>query len=96
MLLRSDPRQKRSYPFEKGWVVSKIISPSTVVIRFRCFRRKREKVVNVSLIKHDPSNDGDETSSAEDEGAVQPAGTVGLDLVPAVTPTLPAYAYNLR
>ena len=95
MLLRSDRRQKRSSPFEKGWVVSKIISPSTVVIR-SAVSPNREKVVNVALLKHDPSNDGDETSSAEDEGAVPPAGTVGLDLVPAVTPTLPAHAYNLR
>ena len=44
----------------------------------------------------DPSNDGDGTSSAEDKGAVPPAGTVGLDLVPPVTPTLPEHAYNLR
>ena len=93
MLLRSDRRQKRSSSFEKGWVVSKIISPSTVVIRF-VVSPNREKVVNVALLKHDPSNDGDETLSAEDEGAVPPAGTVGLDLVPPVTPT--AHAYNLR
>ena len=95
MLLRSDRRQKRSSPFEKGWVVSKIIGPSTVDIR-SAVSPNREKVVNVALLKHDPSNDGDETSSAEDEGAVPPAGIIGLDLVPAVTSTLPALAYNLR
>ena len=44
--------QKLLSAFELGWVVSKVLSPSTVVIQdTTAHGRQREKVVNVDLIK---------------------------------------------
>ena len=95
MLLHSDRRQKRSSPFEKGWVVSKIISPSTVVIR-SAVSPNREKVVNVALLNTTQAMTEMRRHLQKTKEQFTPAGTVGLDLVPAVTSTLPAHAYNLR
>ena len=50
MLRRPERRQKLLTPYEPGWVVKKVLSPSTVVI----VSGAREKVVNVELIKPAP------------------------------------------
>ena len=52
MLRRSDRRQKRLPMFERGWVIRKVLSPSSVVI-CRSGHQGREKIVNVELLKLD-------------------------------------------
>ena len=65
LLLRPERRQKCVPPFESGWHVSEVVSPSTVRIR----RASQEKTVNVALIKPDLSDDTTERVPAgEDRG----------------------------
>ena len=65
LLLRPERRQKCVPPFESGWHVSEMVSPSTVRIR----QASQEKTVNVALIKPDLSDDTTERVPAgEDRG----------------------------
>ena len=65
LLLRPERRQKCVPPFESGWHVSEVVSPSTVRIR----RASQEKTVNVAFIKPDLSDDTTERVPAgEDRG----------------------------
>ena len=90
VLLRRPPRsQKRCTPFESGWVVSKHVGPSTVLIRHAT--RNAEKIVNVELVKPDrspheeniaehPTPDTVEENAGDEEytlefSAVQPGST---------------------
>ena len=56
-LLRPDCRQKCSAPYEPGWQVVDVISPSTVRIRRSIDDHVQEKVVNVDLSKADTITD---------------------------------------
>ena len=49
-LLRPDRRQKCSAPYEPGWQVVDVISPSTVRIRRSIDDHVQEKVVNIDLL----------------------------------------------
>ena len=65
LLLRLERRQKCVPPFESGWHVSEVVSPSTVQIR----RASQEKTVNVALIKPDLSDaTTDRVPAGEDRG----------------------------
>ena len=67
LLRRPERRQKRMPPYEPGWLVTAIVSPSTVVIA-RQDECQRPKTVNIDLLKPDPSNDAllDAPSVADD------------------------------
>ena len=73
LLLRPERRQKCVPPFESGWHVSEVVSPSTVRIR----RASQEKTVNVALIKPDLSDDTPKRVPAGEDRGV-PA-TLGVE-----------------
>eukprot|EP00117_Sycon_ciliatum_P011312 scpid18689/ scgid1770/ Gag-Pol polyprotein; Matrix protein p10; p20; Capsid protein p25; Nucleocapsid protein p14; Protease p15; Reverse transcriptase/ribonuclease H p90; Integrase p46 len=93
LLLRPSRRQKRTSPYEPGWVVSKVVSESTVVIvRDNDDARTSNKLVNIELIKSQPTDrvddDDDALSlsvelSAVDDGVVQPVVAAPVEPVPA-------------
>ena len=65
LLLSPERRQTCVPPFESGWHVSEVVSPSTVRIR----RASQEKTVNVALIKPDQSdNTTERVPAGEDRG----------------------------
>ena len=80
MLLRPDRRQKCQSPYEPGWVVLRVISPSSVRVS-RDVDGHQEKSVNVNLMKLDPSV----------PDLVEPQQNV-----PAVLLDLPRHQYGLR
>ena len=53
LLLWPKRRQKLLPPFEAGWVVKAVVSPSTVVLRHHDGYRA-DKVVNIDIVKSDP------------------------------------------
>ena len=65
-LLRPDRRQKCSAPYEPGWQVVDVISPSTVRIRRSIDDHVQEKVVNVDLLKADTLTDVSSSSADPD------------------------------
>ena len=93
LLLRPSRRQKRTSPYEPGWVVSKVVSESTVVIvRDNDDARTSNKLVNIELIKSQPTDrvddDDDALSlsvelSAVDDGVLQPVVAAPVEPVPA-------------
>ena len=96
MLHRSDRRQKRSSPYEPGWIVKTVISASTVVIeRVHADGRYSSKVVNIDLLKGDPINQTVEhvSDNEEDAGDVSFAD---IDDQVLVELDLPEPIHNLR
>ena len=94
LLLRPSRRQKRTSPCEPGWVVSKGVSESTVVIaRDNDDARTSNKLVNIELIKSQPTDrvdDDDDAFSlsaellaAADDDVLQPVVAAPLEPVPA-------------
>ena len=69
LLERPARHQKRLPPFESGWVVVKVISPSNVVI---ASPGRQEKVVNVSLLKFDVQVSSSEEDGLPDASVTQP------------------------
>ena len=65
-LLRPDRRQKCSAPYEPGWQVVDVISPSTVRIHRSIDDHVQEKVVNVDLLKADTLTDVSSSSADPD------------------------------
>ena len=65
-LLRPDRHQKCSAPYEPGWQVVDVISPSTVRIRRSIDDHVQEKVVNVDLLKADTLTDVSSSSADPD------------------------------
>ena len=53
LLRKPECHQKHQAPYESGWTVKKVVSPSTVVIA-RASGVRGEKVVHVGLLKRDP------------------------------------------
>ena len=65
LLRMSDRRQKLTPPYQGGWVISKVLSPSTVVIENR---DHRQKVVNAELIKRAAVDfDAEDSSQGESD-----------------------------
>ena len=58
LFLRPPCRQKRFAAYEVGWVVMKHVGSSTILIRHA--GRGSEKIVNVKLVKRDPSPAGEQ------------------------------------
>ena len=85
-------RQKRLPPFESGWMVSHIISKSTVVISKP---GRLDKVINVSALKPDPvpaatesipsAADGTDSDCADDDDN---DGYIPIELSDTVTPSM--------
>ncbi|XP_065182720.1 uncharacterized protein LOC135813558 [Sycon ciliatum] len=103
LLLRPGRRQKRLSPYEPGWSVAAIVSPSTVVIA-RQDERQHPKTVNVDLLKPDsPDNPVMRTTAAEsqaDDGAAADANEepdlLGMELMPAQADAPDGNRYSLR
>ena len=72
LLRQPERRQKRQAPYETGWVVSRVVAPSTV----RIVNGQRSKLVNIDLIKMDPSQ------------VLQHRGDVDDELVPLFEPAV--------
>ena len=93
VLLRPSRRQKRTSPYEPGWGVFKVVSESTVVIvRDNDDARTSNKLVNIELIKSQPTDrvddDDDALSlsvelSAVDDGVLQPVVAAPVEPVRA-------------
>ena len=65
LLRMSDRRQELTLPYQGGWVISKVLSPSTVVIENR---DHRQKVVNAELIKRAAVDfDAEDSSQGESD-----------------------------
>ena len=72
VLLRTpDRRQKRRRPYESGWYVADIVSPSTVLIEHES--SGSTKVVNVDMIKLDPVTVNAELPASEDVSESMPS-----------------------
>ena len=63
LLRQPERRQKRQAPYETGWVVSRVVAPSTV----RIVNGQRSKLVNIDLIKMDPSQVLQHRGDVDDE-----------------------------
>eukprot|EP00117_Sycon_ciliatum_P025257 scpid12736/ scgid21001/ len=74
MLRQGDRRQKRTAPYEAGWTVDTVVSPSTVAIVRDTNGRHSVKTVNIDLIK--PSSmsvpEFDDTSDSDSDVPAQP------------------------
>ena len=99
MLLRPKRQQKLLSPYEPGWIVRKLLSPSTVVIEHED-HPERQKVINIELLKryvreqalHVPG-DEDVRPTAEPEFLeVNDEPAVALELAPQAD----SHGYNLR
>ncbi|XP_065189595.1 uncharacterized protein LOC135820209 [Sycon ciliatum] len=77
MLRQGDRRQKRTAPYESGWTVDSVVSPSTVVIVRDTNGRHSVKTVNIDLIKPSsvsvPEYDDACASSSSDSDSDVPA-----------------------
>ena len=71
LLRRPSRHQKCQTPYEAGWYVKRLVSPTTVVIA--ATDGNREKVINVELLKLDPSTIAPDEKS--DEPAALPEDT---------------------
>ena len=66
LLRRPTRRQKRLAPFEPGWLMEKIIWPTTVII---CRETGgREKIVNIELLKRNVGESEPKETDDDDEG----------------------------
>lgn len=84
MLQRPDRHQKRLAPYERGWTVKEIVSPTTVVIEKPSpdNRRVSKKVINIALLKKDlPDAAATEASLNSDEQDDNGIG-VSIDVAP--------------
>jgi len=104
MLRAPDRQQKLLRPYEAGWEIRKILSPTTVVIQ-RTADHRRQKVVNVDVLKLSPADSNLPGDAAEEPGeelelAVDGQEDVGLELElsPSAGPiaTGGAGGYSLR
>eukprot|EP00117_Sycon_ciliatum_P031914 scpid89435/ scgid24871/ len=76
MLKRPDRSQKRQSPYERGWMVAKVVSPTTFVIRRES--DGAEKMVNVALLKGEVGlDDGEE--NVEERGGVDAVASPPCD-----------------
>ena len=100
MLRQPERRQKRQPPYETGWRVVKVVSPSTVIIE-KAGQRTRQKTVNVALLKIDKGRSSDrelsmqqesEATAEEDQSSVQWM----LPAEAAHPPATPSGPYSLR
>ena len=77
LLRRPTRRQKRLAPFEPGWLMEKIIWPTTVII---CRETGgREKIVNIELLKRNVGESEPEETDNDDEGEEELAGGLMQD-----------------
>ena len=99
MLLRPKRQQKLLSPYEPGWIVRKLLSPSTVVIEHED-QPERQREINIELFKPyvceqalQVPGDEDVDPTAEPEFLeVNDEPTVALEL----TPRADGHGYNLR
>ena len=90
-LRRPARRQKRLAPYEEGWVVETVVSPTTVVIRRAS--GGQEKIVNVDLLKIDVGSVDHEGPEETEVVAAEPEDLlVQIPLVVAEEPEAPPLA----
>ena len=100
MLRRTDRRQKRMTPYEPGWYVADILSPSTVKIAMRNDGHVRTKIVNIDLLKLQPAEEvhvSSESSGSSDSDLPYDIGYLSPDEPeqPVQPATMPG-GYSMR
>ena len=98
-LRNSDDRQKRMPAYDRGWIVVKVVSPSTIAI-MHSDDQSRKKTVNVDLLKMDVPADlkADETEEVPPTLASNDKDEeITIELMPQrQAHTKRPVAYNLR